>query len=206
MSEEIINIYDENYQLLGTANRDEIHLKGYWHETFHCWVMSRENGRDFIHLQIRSAEKQDYPSLLDITAAGHIMAEESIADGIREVKEELGIEVSMEDLISLDVIKYCVILENFIDKELANVFLYKNSKSLLDYEVQREEVSGIVQVDFDQFTDLWLGKREEVQVQGFELNSAGEKIKIDKLVKRNDFVPHENSYYERIIELIRNHI
>ena len=59
----------------------------------------------------------------DITAAGHLLAHETVfQDGIREIKEELGIDVSSNELELLGIIDYCVEREDFIDKEIANIF------------------------------------------------------------------------------------
>ncbi|MFC0271472.1 hypothetical protein ACFFIX_08395 [Metabacillus herbersteinensis] len=88
---------------------------GHWHEAFHCWFIGKEGGIDYVYLQICSNEKKDYPNLLDITAAGHLLSHETIYDGVREVKEELGINVTYAELVPIGVIKYCVTKENFID-------------------------------------------------------------------------------------------
>ncbi|MFJ5763156.1 hypothetical protein ACIQAA_29390 [Neobacillus sp. NPDC093182] len=53
-----------------------------------------------------------------------MQANETVQDGVSEIKK-IGIDVPFEDLVPLGVIDYCVIKEYFIDKELANVFLYK---------------------------------------------------------------------------------
>ena len=68
--------------------REEIHRLGYWHETFHCWFVKKVHNEWMIYFQLRSKEKADYPLLLDITAAGHLLAGETINDGIREIDEE----------------------------------------------------------------------------------------------------------------------
>ncbi|WP_044640810.1 NUDIX hydrolase [Risungbinella massiliensis] len=206
MENEIIKTFDEHGNELGVATRSEVHNKGYWHKTFHCWITSNENGIDYIHLQIRSEWKKDYPDLFDITAAGHILAHESIGDGIREVKEEIGIDVLMDELISMGVIKYCAIKDDFMDKELAHVFLYQSNIHLDEYNLQREEVSGIVKAKFDDFRELWLGEKEEISVEGFEMDDVGNKIPIQMMVNKNQFVPHDLSYYESIIELISKNL
>jgi isopentenyldiphosphate isomerase len=105
MESELIKRFDEHGNQAGVATREEIHKMGYWHETFHCWFIGREEGIDYIYFQIRSGTKKDYSNLLDITAAGHLLAHETIYDGIREVKEEIGIDVSFNELVPLGVIK-----------------------------------------------------------------------------------------------------
>jgi isopentenyldiphosphate isomerase len=187
---------------VGVATREEVHKRGHWHETFHCWVVSREDEKNYIYLQIRSGSKKDYPNLLDITAAGHLLAHETKEDGIREVQEELGIDVSFDELIPLGVMEYCVIREGFIDKELANVFLYKSKQTFDQFKLQKEEVSGIVRAEFETFYELWLGKKQEIKVEGFEINEAGQRNAINKTVSKDRFVPHENSYYEAVLKMI----
>lgn len=41
---ELIDVFDGNYNLIGTEERDIVHEKGLWHQTFHCWVI-RPNGK-----------------------------------------------------------------------------------------------------------------------------------------------------------------
>lgn len=73
MEKEKLKIFDEQRNHIGVATREEVHRVGHWHEAFHCWFISKEEGIDYIYLQIRSEEKKDYPNLLDITAAGHFI-------------------------------------------------------------------------------------------------------------------------------------
>ena len=92
---------------------------------------------------------------------------------------------------------------NFIDNELAHIFLYKTNQTFHDFTLQREEVSGIVKVKFSEFYELWSGKKEEVKIQGFEINQEGQRDIINRTVGRKHFVPHEQSYYEHIIKSIQ---
>ncbi|SES42538.1 Isopentenyldiphosphate isomerase [Psychrobacillus sp. OK032] len=198
-----MRIFDRKRNAIGTAPRHEVHKLGHWHETFHCWFIGKEEGVDYIYLQIRSEFKKEYPGLLDITAAGHLLATETVHDGVREVKEELGIDVSFEKLDSLGIIDYSVTIGELIDKELANVYVYNCTLSFDDFAIQTEEVSGVVRAKFKQFSELWLGELEEIQVVGFEINKTGERVSFNKIVTKNNFVLHEPSYYEAIIRGIK---
>ncbi|APH07030.1 NUDIX hydrolase [Bacillus weihaiensis] len=202
----MLRIYDEQKNDIGVATRSEVHRKGYWHEAFHCWLTSYEQDTVYLYLQLRSKRKKDYPNLLDITAAGHLVAHETVEDGIREIKEEIGIDVSFDELIKLGVLYYCVIQEDFIDKELANVFLHKTNKTLDDFILQLEEVSGIVKVKVNDFADLWYGVKEKINMKGFEINEHGERITINEFVSRERFVPHQISFYKEVIQKIQEHI
>ena len=205
MENEQLKIFDEDRIQIGVATREEVHRLGYWHETFHCWFIDKEMDTDYIYLQLRSDTKKDYPNLFDITAAGHILVNETIQDGIREIKEEVGIDVSFCELVPLGIIDYCVIKEDFIDKELANVFLYKCDKSFDDFTFQEEEVAGIVKVEFNDFIELWLGERDTIRIKGVE-KKAGNKIIIDKYVGRDKFVPHQIKFYKTVIQKIKEKI
>jgi isopentenyldiphosphate isomerase len=204
MESEMIKIFDEDRNPIGEATREEVHKKGLWHETFHCWFIQKEEGTTFVYLQLRSSLKKDYPNLLDITAAGHILAHESIEDGIREVKEEIGVEVSMDNLVSVGIIDYCVVKDEFIDKELAHVYLYESDFWLDDFTIQRAEVSGIYRIRLDDFERLLLSDSFEVVAEGFEESESGERIMLNKMITKADFVPHEKSYYESVIHSINN--
>jgi isopentenyldiphosphate isomerase len=203
MKKEQLKIFDENRNQIGVATREDVHRLGYWHEAFHCWFVSNEKGTDYLYLQLRSSTKKEYPNLLDITAAGHLLANEIVQDGVREIKEEVGIDISFQELVQLGVIDYCVIRENFIDKEIANVFLYKSKNSFDDFTLQAEEVAGIVKVEFNHFAEIWFGERETIKIRGFEIKKDGNKILIDEEVGRDKFVPHQLKFYQTVIEKIK---
>jgi isopentenyldiphosphate isomerase len=204
MESEMLKIFDQQGIYLGTATRSEVHKAGHWHETFHCWFTERINGEDFLYFQVRSSAKKDYTGLLDITAAGHILAHETPLDGLREVKEELGIDVTVEDLHSFGTIKDSLISPEFIDRELCRVFLYKKHQPFEKFQLQKEEVSGIMVASMTDFEDLWFAKSSEIRLKGFMVSEEGEKKPKEMLASKKDFVPHEDEYINRIIQSIRN--
>ncbi|MCH7322497.1 NUDIX domain-containing protein [Solibacillus sp. MA9] len=151
---ERLAIFDEHYHKIGEAIRDEVHAKGYWHEVFHCWVIEKIEDEWMIYLQLRSKLKKDYPNQFDITAAGHLLATETILDGVRELHEELGINIAFEELKALGVIPYKIYNEIIKDYEFANVFIYEITNGLDTFQIQREELDGMYYMRLQDFFNL----------------------------------------------------
>lgn len=203
MESELLKIFDEQGNVIGTAPRSEVHKAGHWHETFHCWFSERVYGKDYLYFQIRSAGKKDYPALLDITAAGHILADETSEDGLREVKEELGVELGFKDLISLGVIKDSLTSTAFIDNERCHVYIYDKNVPFEKYNLQAEEVSGIVKAEISEFEKLWFGSATNLDVSGFQIDKNGRRAPLILKVNKTHFVPHEDEYIAKVIAGIK---
>lgn len=206
METEVLNIFDDRRNKIGKAAREEIHRLGFWHETFHCWFISREAEKVYLYLQLRSADKKDYPNLLDITAAGHLLASETARDGIREVKEEIGIDVSYNHLKSLGIVEYCVSRQGFIDNEFAHVFIHEFIGGWDSFTLQKEEVAGMIRVDFYEFQELWKSGRNTIRIQGFQVTDGPTRVMIDRVVNKNAFVPHGETIYNKVLNLIEKTI
>ncbi|AIQ41985.1 NUDIX domain-containing protein [Paenibacillus sp. FSL R7-0297] len=200
MTEEILTTFDEQGNRTGTAPRDEVHRHGLWHETFHCWFVRQADNGLMIYLQLRSRHKRDYAGLLDITAAGHLMADETVEDGVREVQEELGLRLAFDELKPLGIIPYQMDTAGFMDRERANVFVYENNYALSDFSLQQEEVAGIVQARFAEFRSFIAGASSTLHVQGFRVTDDSEWAEINERVNHAQLVPHEPAYYLRVIE------
>ena len=101
---EYIDIWTENGIPTGTSLlKDEAHKKGLFHPTVHIWFYTKKG---CILLQQRSKHKETFPSFWDVSVAGHVLSGESILQAaIREVKEEIGLKVSKNDLTQIDIRK-----------------------------------------------------------------------------------------------------
>ena len=182
---ERLKVFDENYRYVCDETRETVHKKGLWHETFHCWLVDGTN----VFIQKRSAAKKDFPSLYDITAAGHLTADEEVMDGIREIEEELGIEVDPLKLKQMDIVQDVITLPGFIDKEFANVFLYTSNFSLNDFTLQQEEVDSIHAVSIEDLQALFRGEVDNIYCG-------------DNKITLSDFVPHETSYFQAVAKFL----
>lgn len=204
MDTELLTIFNEDRVQVGVATRSDVHKYGYWHEAFHCWFIQRDEGNDYVYFQLRSENKQDYPCFLDITAAGHLLSNETVEDGIREVKEEIGIDVTMSELIPLGVMNYVVSNNKIIDKEFAHVYVHDYKGTLEEFSVQKEEVSGMFIARFDDFFELWTGRKSEIDLHGFVMDDGGNKIQVNKVAGRAQFVPHPETFYELLVNQIKD--
>ncbi len=198
MKQEYFDIYDENMKHVGTELRSEVHKKGYWHRSFQCWFTSKEGGEEYVLFQKRHADKDTYPNLLDITAAGHLSAGESVEDAARELKEELGISVDFKDLIPVGIITEEKIEENFIDREFGNVFLYYCNMPIEDFKLQAEEVVGMFKAKLKDAVRLFNNEVSYIILDGYETDAYGNKHYIKLRTSLKDFVPHDFSYYNKV--------
>jgi tetratricopeptide (TPR) repeat protein len=98
-TDEMLDVYDAQGNLLGQASKPLVHTVGLWHRTFHCWIVrQRADGQWVVVLQQRGPGTRTYPHYLDISVAGHYQAGEGIEGGLRECAEELGITGSRDQL------------------------------------------------------------------------------------------------------------
>jgi len=98
--DELIDILTPDGKPTGkVALKSEAHKNGWFHATVHIWFFTKD---DKILLQKRAMTKKVFPGLWDISVAGHIGAGETILDAaIREVHEELGLEIKSDELLKI---------------------------------------------------------------------------------------------------------
>ena len=102
MADEVVALYDEAGQVVGSAPRSVMRARNLRHAASSVVVRDRL-GRVYLHR--RTETKDVYPGLLDFAAGGVVLAGEDPRDGaVREVEEELG--VSGEPLVELAPVDY----------------------------------------------------------------------------------------------------
>lgn len=93
---EVFDVVNERNEVIGQRTRGEVHREKLLHRAVHIFVI---NSRGKIYLQQRSHLKDVSPLKWDSSAAGHLDAGESYADSaVRELKEEIGIDVEATEL------------------------------------------------------------------------------------------------------------
>ncbi len=98
--QEDYDILDDNGQLTGRSmNGVLVHEKGLRHGSVHVWIIDQNQQ---ILLQFRAANKKIFPSCWDTSVAGHLSSgDTAFTAATREISEEIGIKISVDDLVLL---------------------------------------------------------------------------------------------------------
>ena len=199
---EMLMTVDKNRNPLYVKSREAVHRDGDWHETFQCWFIERVENSYYIYVQKRSVNKKDFPSMYDITAAGHLLVGETVEGGVREIKEELGLDVSINELIFLQAIPNSIVLPNFIDNEISLVYLYE-VKTPITFSFVDEEVEAIFRLQLNDFEKLVLGEVKDAPCQKYV---DGKFTQGNNTVSMNQFVPHEANYFKQVMNKIKEYV
>lgn len=196
---ELLDVYNENHELIGTYSRDEVHAKGMWHNTIHCWLYDNKGN---VYFQVRSDAHKLYT-----TASGHVQAGETLKEAFgREVKEEIGIDVDYEKSELLDVVTWKMDKEKngkiIKDRAFANVYLLNVLDKELEFNFIDHEVIGIAKVNAGDTLKLF--KDEILEIKGTYYSENEKKVRV---FNKADFLlmPGENliDKYGYIMEAIK---
>lgn len=136
---DVLNKYGEFTNKIAT--REECHKNGYWHRAVYGFIINK-NGD--VLLQKRSANKKLWPNLWDITAGGHVLAGELGEQAlIREVKEELGIDITENEVKYLVGSTSTNIKGDIINNHFNECYIINKDINPSLIKLQEEEVSDI---------------------------------------------------------------
>ncbi len=148
MSDELIDEVDPaTGAVIGRDRRSVIHEEGRWHQVFHCLIV-RPSARTVV-LQRRSTAKAAFPGKLDLSATGHLAAGEAPTDGIRELHEELGIDLAVADLVPVGTRLLADDQGEAANRELVHLYFCADDRPIDRYAPDEREVSGLVEIGID---------------------------------------------------------
>ena len=179
---EYFDIVDEAGQPTGEIiSRDEAHQKGTLHRTAHVWLVKKKSEGYDILLQKRSEEKDSFPGMYDTSSAGHIPAgEEPLHSALRELREELGLTASPEELKYAGSFRIQYEKEFhgrlFRDNEVTKVYVYDKPVSIQDLTLQESEVSEVRWFDLNEVWNEIHRSRERFCVPTAGLNVLREYL------------------------------
>lgn len=193
---EYLNVYDEEGKWIGEEERHIVHKNGKWHYVFHCWVYDRSKHQ--MILQRRAETKAQFPKSYDASCTGHYSSDEK-NDSTKELMEELGIDVSYDQLIYLTYFRDVFKTSERYDREIARVHLLIIDTFKPDPSTP-EEIDSIVACDYNAFKELVDNARDEVEIECLYGHYGGDKL------TRIQLVPRKAPYYQKVFNLIHPHI
>jgi len=179
--EELWQLYDEQGRVLvgqGTTWSDA-YSKGLLHGASHVWIWRKKDNVVEVLLQKRAKDKNTWPNLFDISAAGHIdLGEEPLTASIRETIEEIGLTVDEKELKLAGVERRNLISPNGrIENEFNWVYTLELDQEV-DFILQENEVTSLFWKKLSDFKD-------ETLIRGISM-----------------YVPHGSQYFGLVISAI----
>ncbi|MBP3635351.1 MAG: NUDIX domain-containing protein [Bacilli bacterium] len=204
---EYLDYYDEDGGYIGYKTREEVHSKGLWHKTIHCWLYDNLGN---IYFQIRKDSNTFYT-----TASGHVLKGETVKDAFkREIKEEIGIKIDSQDATLVGIVPWKMDKVKkdgsiFKDRAWANVYVDLFEDDIDKFNFDENEVLGLVRVNAKEALSLF--KKEEGKIPALIIKQD----KYNKIVTENRNVnfseflvnEHETAYgkysdvLKKVIEL-----
>lgn len=181
--DEWVDVLDSDGRYTGQKIlKSEAHKKGVFHPTVHVWFFT-EKGE--ILLQQRAGIKKTFPMYWDVSVAGHVSAGESISkSAIREVREEIGLNIGQNELIPVGVFKSIQPHHSdLLDCEFHHTHICPLKQSISSLTKQAEEVEAL------RLIQLTLWEKD--------LFSDSPSLL---------YVPHDEVYYREVIAAIRKHL
>jgi isopentenyldiphosphate isomerase len=153
MSDEILDIVDENDIVIGTATRKEAHAKGLLHREIYVWFITPDQK---IIFQKRSMTKETNPGLLTPSVAAHVSSGQTYIETLeRESAEELGFVLKEEDVIYLG--KYSAQLVDpktgVQNNSIRTIYMHVYHGLIEDLRIEEGESDGYVVIPISKLID-----------------------------------------------------
>jgi len=139
---------------------------------------------------------------------GHYVAGEGYEGGLREIEEELGLQVTLDQLVHAGWRKEEVVYANgLLEREVQDVFFLPRAVSIDQLLPDPAEVIEVALVSTDQLSEVAQGKRSSLTVPGGEVmpdrrvRSSPRVITTDSLVRRSgDYYAKVGRFAQRLQE------
>ena len=182
--------------------REQAVENGDWLGGFHLWVIRTEPEPGLI-FQLRSANKSTWPGQLDVSAAGHYLAGETLKDGMREVREEIGKDYNFDKLTYLGKKIFVGVSD---DKKklqtVCDVFFVLDNSSLSSFKLQKEEVAGLMVITIKDLLRVFTQPNYSFTSQITDINK---KTSL-KTITIGDFIKNWDNYQYKIALLAEKYL
>lgn len=150
--EEKFDVLNEKGKYTGRVeSREMCHKDGLWHKAVAVFVI---NSKGQVLLQKRSPNKKLWPNTWDITAGGHVLTGEFGFEAIiREIKEELGIDIDKENITFIGSSISSNVKGDIVNNHFNEYYIVNKDIDETKLELQEEEVSEVKWIDKDEIIE-----------------------------------------------------
>lgn len=157
---EILDIVNDQDEVIGQAERDEVHAKGLVCRLI--YVVFYTPGGNVI-LQKRSDTKKNDAGKLTTTVSGHVSAGQTYSDAaVRETFEEAGVEVNETDLTFLGIVRADFVQGAYISNAMRGLFAYKFEGELSELKVEELDGAGFAVYNVDDLLEDISAEEDEL--------------------------------------------
>jgi isopentenyldiphosphate isomerase len=158
--DELFDVVTEDGVPTGEVKRRaDVHRDGDWHRAIHVWVYGVDADGPFVLFNQRGLQKDTWAGYLDVTVGGHLGAGEDVDQAFREIEEEIGIAADGARLDFLTTRKAV----GDVERELQEVFLYRDDRALTDYQPNPAELEGLVRMPLAGALAIFDGRTRSVE-------------------------------------------
>lgn len=145
---EILDVVNENDEVVGQAERDEVHRVGLVCRLVYVCFYTPDGK---VILQKRSDTKKNDAGKLTTTVSGHVASGQSYIDAaVRETLEESGVEVETSDLVSLGVVRADYVQGTYLSNAMRALFAYEFNGNASDLKVEDGDGAGFVVLSIEE--------------------------------------------------------
>jgi hypothetical protein len=180
------------------VDRSEAWKKGMWMEAFNLWIVQDDPVKSIVY-QLRNPDIGWAPNKLDVIVAGHYENLETIKDGLREAREEIGKDYNFEDLIYLGrKLNVGVAIDGTIRNTVNNIFLVKDNSSIKSYKLEKAEVYAAFSIRLEELLKVLSQDNYSFEVNGLKNDGTDITYKVTK----DSFPPNWDNYHLKMAMLI----
>jgi isopentenyldiphosphate isomerase len=145
---EILDIVNDNDEIIGQAERDEVHRVGFvCRLVYVCFYTA--DGK--VILQKRSDTKKNDPGKLTTTVSGHVASgQDYLEAAVRETVEESGVKIEAADLTSLGVVRADYVQGTYLSNAMRGLFAYKFDGNSADLTVEDGDGAGFTVLSIEE--------------------------------------------------------
>lgn len=145
---EILDIVNEHDEVIGQAERDEVHRAGLLCRLIYVCFYTPSGD---IILQKRSLTKKNDPGKLTTAVSGHVSSGQSYLEAaVREAFEETGVSLNNQDLVSLGVVRADYAQGSYLSNAMRGLFAYRFDGDIANLKVEEGDGAGFIVIPIEE--------------------------------------------------------